>query len=217
MILSQPEPRNPRGSGPDWLHYMSWSSTDVYPPQGGAAERVPQDHQTKCNHVLSGRATLAPIGHALRMESDDEQRVMSTGLVEYFVLAVPDESGVAVICKALQQLIAQGTIRVLDLVVVEHADDRLVVHEPDSPAAPERPSDVVGTTPGVLSQHDIALAASALPPHFIGVIVVTDDRWAEPLALAVQRAGGHIVGGDRVSARRLAALPVDGPSLEGGN
>jgi hypothetical protein len=150
-------------------------------------------------------------------ESDDEQRVMSTGLVEYFVLAVPDESGVAVICEALDHLIAQGTIRLLDLVVVEHADDRLVVREPYSPAALERPGDVVGTTPGVLSQHDIALAASALPPHVIGVIVVTDDRWAEPLALAVQRAGGHIVGGDRVSARRLAALPIDGPSREGGD
>jgi Family of unknown function (DUF6325) len=196
---------------------MSWSSTDVYPPQGGATERGPRDHQTKCNHVMPGRATPAPVGRAPCMESDDEQRVMSTGLVEYFVLAVPDESGVAVICEALEHLIAQGTIRVLDLVVVEHADDRLVVREPDSPAAPKRPSDVVGTTPGVLSHHDIALAASALPPHVIGVIVVTDDRWAEPLALAVQRAGGHIVGGDRVSARRLAALPIDDPSVEGGD
>jgi Family of unknown function (DUF6325) len=160
---------------------------------------------------------MVPINRAPHMELGDEHRVMSTGLVEYFVLAVPDESGVAPICEALEHLITQGTIRVLDLVVVEHADDRLVVREPDSPAALERFGDVVGTTPGVLSQHDIALAASALPPHVIGVIVVTDDRWAEPLALAVQRAGGHIVGGDRVSARRFAALPIDGPSLEGGD
>jgi Family of unknown function (DUF6325) len=151
------------------------------------------------------------------MESDDEQRVMSTGLVEYFVLAVPDESGVALICEALEHLSAQGTIRVLDLVVVEHADDRLVVREPDSLATLERFSDIVGTTPGLLSQHDISLSSSALPRHVIGVIVVTEDRWAEPLALAAQRAGGHVVGGDRVSARRLAALPINGPSLEGGD
>jgi hypothetical protein len=32
---------------------MVWSSTDVYPPQGGASERrVPQDHETNLHYVL---------------------------------------------------------------------------------------------------------------------------------------------------------------------
>jgi hypothetical protein len=168
--------------------------------------------------VLPGKATPAPVHRARPyIESDSEQRVMNTGLVEYFVLAVPDESGVALICEALEHLIEQGTIRVLDLVVVDRANDRLVVREPGSLAALERYSDIVGTTPGVLSQHDISLSSSALPPHLIGVIVVTEDRWAEPLALAAQRASGRILGGDRVSARRLAALHIDGPSPEGGD
>jgi hypothetical protein len=145
----------------------------------------------------------------------DERRLMSDGLVEYFVLAVPHESGVVSICEALGDLITAGTIGVLDLVVVEHVDGRFVVRE-ESLSTLARFRELAGTTP-VLSQHDIALSASALPPHAIGVIVLTEDRWAEPLVVAAQTAGGRVVGGDRVSARRLAVRFADGSVREGGD
>jgi hypothetical protein len=142
---------------------------------------------------------------------------MSSRLVEYFVLAVPDEAGVAKITEALEHLIEQGTIRVLDLVVVERVGDRLVIREPEPLANPGSSGDGLAATQAVLSQRDIALSSSALPPHAIGVIVVTEDRWAEPLILAAQTAGGRIVGGDRVPARRSAASFVDDPFPEGGD
>jgi hypothetical protein len=150
-------------------------------------------------------------------ESDDGRRFMSSGLVEYFVLAVPDQSGVATITQALEHLIAQGTIRVLDLVVVEHVGDQLVIREPEPLANTGSFSDGVGGPEGVLSHRDISLSSSALPPHAIGVIVVTEDRWAEPLILAAQTAGGRIVGGDRVPARSSEASFVDDPFPEGGD
>jgi hypothetical protein len=55
----------------------------------------------------------------------------------------------------------------------------------------------------MLSEHDIGLAALALRPGTAGMVLVTEDRWATPLSRAAQRAGGQIVGGERIPASRI--------------
>jgi hypothetical protein len=63
--------------------------------------------------------------------------------------------------------------------------------------------------------HDIELAALAVQPNSVGLIVVTEDRWAQPLSKAAQGAGGRIVAGDRIPARRVEAMLAGQPD-EGG-
>ena len=55
----------------------------------------------------------------------------------------------------------------------------------------------------LLSEHDIRLAALALPPGSAGLVLVTEDRWAASLDGAARRVGGRIVAGERISAHRL--------------
>jgi hypothetical protein len=128
---------------------------------------------------------------------------VSTDLVEYFIVVVPDVDAVGDVAAAVAELVRSTAIRILDAVVIERGhDDGLVVHElDDAPflealrAARERQCE--------LSDHDLALASLALPLGGVGLVVVVEDRWAEPLSAAARRAGGEIIAGERIPMRRV--------------
>jgi hypothetical protein len=128
---------------------------------------------------------------------------LRTDLVEYFIVIVPDLDAVGDVAASVAELVDSTAIRILDAVVLERGhDDGLVVHElDDAPfletlrAARERECR--------LSDHDIALASLALPLGGVGLVVVVEDRWAEPLSAAARRAGGEIIAGERIPMRRV--------------
>jgi hypothetical protein len=103
-------------------------------------------------------------------------------------------------------LVERAAIRILDLVVVTKdaagAVSQVELDDIDSLAALHINDDFGG----MLSDHDIELAALAMRADTTGVIVVTEDRWAQPLSAAAQRAGGQIVAGDRIPAARVATV-----------
>jgi hypothetical protein len=132
-------------------------------------------------------------------------------LVEYLIVAVPDLASLGVLVPALATMAASGTIRILDVVVVTRlADGSLEVLEPDAVQSLEVLTQVEGHVGGLLTEHDIAMAAVALRPASAGIILVTEDRWAEPLSVAARRAGGQILAGERIppSHVRMALLDV---------
>jgi hypothetical protein len=77
---------------------------------------------------------------------------------------------------------------------------------------------VEGEVGGMLTDHDIALASIALRPGTAGILVVTEDRWAESLSAAAQRAGGQIIAGERIPPARVNQALADrsGDEREGG-
>lgn len=134
----------------------------------------------------------------------DRSREVVTDLVEYIVVSVPDLDSLAFVAPALAELVETGQIRVLDLVAVVRDGDRSVsVREVDSVESIAALRDVDGEVGGMLSEHDIALASLAFPPNSAGVVLVAEDRWAEPLATAARRAGGRIIGGERIPPSRV--------------
>ncbi|MGO4255818.1 DUF6325 family protein [Marmoricola sp. RAF53] len=123
-------------------------------------------------------------------------------LVEYFVVTVASLSATAAVADALQELTTAGQLRVLDVVgVATAADGTYALTEPEvlagfaalRPAAPD----------ALLSEDDIALACSAMPPGTSALIVVAEDRWAGSLAEAARAGGGRLAGGERIPRHRL--------------
>lgn len=128
---------------------------------------------------------------------------LNTDLVEYFIVLVPDLDAVGDVAAAVADLVHSTTIRILDAVVlVRGHDDGLVVHELDDAPFLE-PLLAARERECPLSDHDLALASLALPLGGVGLVVVVEDRWAEPLSAAARRAGGEIVAGERISMRRV--------------
>jgi uncharacterized protein DUF6325 len=134
----------------------------------------------------------------------DSSGGITTDLVEYFIIAVPDVGSLATLGPALTDVVQRAAIRILDLVVVVKGDDGSIdVLELDTL---NTITAVLGTDVdigGMLSENDIVLASVALRSGSVGVILVTEDRWAEPLSTAAQRAGGQIIAGERIPASRV--------------
>jgi hypothetical protein len=125
-------------------------------------------------------------------------------LVEYVVISVPELSSAVAVADALKTLVESAQIRVLDLVgVVTGFDGRSTVIEADLLPALATLDDVDGEVGGLLSEDDVILAGSALPPGSSALVVVVEDRWAYLLADAARQSGGRILGGERIPRHRL--------------
>ena len=114
------------------------------------------------------------------------------------MIAVPDLSTTVGVAFALRELVESAQIRILDLVgVVTSPDGRFSAIEPERLSGLAELHHVEAEVGGLLSEEDIALAGSALPPGTSALIVVVEDRWA-------RSARGRRAGQRRTDHRRRA-------------
>jgi Family of unknown function (DUF6325) len=140
-----------------------------------------------------------------------------TDLVAYLMFVMPDVGAVRSVVPALVSLVEQATIRIVDVVVLTRDDGGSVATlelEAVEHLAPLRDLDVeVG---GMLSGHDIEMLSLALDYGTATFVLVAEDRWATALCEAVRAAGGNIIAGERIDARRVrAALSEEMQDSEG--
>jgi hypothetical protein len=150
---------------------------------------------------------------AERRRGPDDHDPIETDLVEYVVVTVPDRESLPELLTALRKLVDGGTIRVLDLVGLAREPDGSLVRV--EMAGPEPVDPVDRDAAVMLTDHDVELAALALPLGMAGIVVLTEGRWAEPLALAARRAGGQIAGGERIPSGRIEAALNDDSEEQG--
>lgn len=140
----------------------------------------------------------------------DRRKSIDSDLVQYVLMVVPDLDTLATIAPALADLVEAEAIRILDLVVAARGDDgALSVLELEDVPSLERLMEVEGEVGGLLSDHDIELVALTLRPGEAGMVVVTEDRWAETISSSARRAGGTIIAGERIPRSRVQATLTD--------
>ncbi len=129
---------------------------------------------------------------------------IATDLVEYLVLVLPGLHAVEKICAELTRVVDSSAIRILDMVVVtvdEHGSaDVMEAGAIGCLAALQDASRFAGV---LLSRHDIELVSLALRPQSAAVIIVAEDRWAEPLSVAARAVGGEVRAGERITRQRV--------------
>ena len=148
----------------------------------------------------------------MRPPREADPRSIDTSLVECLVVVVPEMASLSSVAAALAELVETAAIRLLDLVVVtrRRSDHEVQVLEPE---VSESLPDILDTRElgGLLSENDIALAATSLLPGAVGLVMLIEDRWASPLSSAAKRAGGLMLGGQRIPRARIEAALVDQP------
>lgn len=141
-----------------------------------------------------------------RAHRADDAGDVADDLVAYVIVAMPDLDSLANVVPALAELVAAGVMCILDVVVLERdRDGTVAVLELEDVGSMAALAEVEGQVGGLLSDGDIEFCAFAILPGTAGIVLVTEDRWARPLAIAARRAGGQIVAGDRVPAARVEA------------
>jgi hypothetical protein len=131
-------------------------------------------------------------------------------LVAYLIVAVPSLDSLASLVPALTAMAKTGAIRIIDLVAVRRmADGALEILEFEEVRSLATLADVEGQVGRLLSSKDIEMASVVFRPDSAGIILVTEDRWAEPLSRAARQAGGRIVAGERIPASRVEEVLAD--------
>ena len=64
-------------------------------------------------------------------------------------------------------------------------------------------SDLEGSVGGLLSRHDLELVAATLDPGSAAIVLVAEDRWAEPLSRGA--TGPARFAGERIASGRVEA------------
>lgn len=131
---------------------------------------------------------------------------MSLGPVEYVLIEFPGSKFKGEIVPALQELVAGGTIRIIDLIFITKDVDGSVVSLELSTLPPEEAAafESVGLDLGdLLTEEDIEIASEALEPGSSAALLVWENTWASKFAHAVRGAEGRLVAHERIPAEAV--------------
>jgi uncharacterized membrane protein len=125
---------------------------------------------------------------------------MSIGPVEYLTIAFPGNNFDGRIVPELAKLVADGTVRIIDLVFLsKDADGSVVTFEYEDLEGDAAAFGALDGEAGeLISEEDIELAAAELEPNSSAVFLLWEDCWATPFAEAIRDADGIILAGGRI-------------------
>jgi hypothetical protein len=142
------------------------------------------------------------------------ESVDELGPVDWMVVEFPGSRFRGEIAPALDDLVEQGTIRVLDLVLIRKDEDGgLEFFELSDLDETElgRLRSYETALAELLSEDDVVAVAEAVDPGSTAALLVWENLWAAPFGSAVRRAGGQLVASGRIPVQAmLARLEEDG-------
>jgi len=123
---------------------------------------------------------------------------MTLGPVEYLIFSFPGNQFRGEIIPALQEVVENGTIRVIDIILAtKDADGNVTVKEIsdlDAETA-QALAPVVADVTGMLTEEDIAELSDTLEPNSSGALLLFEHVWAQKLAEALVNADAVLVDG----------------------
>jgi hypothetical protein len=129
------------------------------------------------------------------------------GPIDYLLIEWPGKQPTGEAAPHLLDLVERGLIRVLDLVFIRKDEDGSVAGVEISEVGDQVPEMKVfeGASSGLLTDDDAAEAGEALEPGTSAALLVYENRWAAPLAVALRRSGGQLVASGRIPVQAVIA------------
>src|SRR6478735_10107270 len=137
-----------------------------------------------------------------------QEHVVTVGPVSVAVIEFPGNKFTGEILPALRDLVAGGTIRIIDLIfVAKDADGTVVTLEiagVDEALEPMFLELDIEHSTGLLGDDDVTLIAESLTPNNSAAMIAWENTWAIPFGVAVANADGRLI--DMVHIPRDAVL-----------
>jgi hypothetical protein len=138
----------------------------------------------------------------------DREAIEEMGPVDYLVVEFPGSKMTGEGLPLLVDLVDRGIIRVLDLLFVKKEQDGSLegIAVADLDADGELDLAVFeGASSGLLDEDDLADAGGVLEPGSSAAVLVYENTWAAPLAVAIRRGGGQLVANGRIPVQAMLA------------
>ena len=143
-----------------------------------------------------------------------------TGAIDWYLIESRGKELNGELVPPLIDLVDRRLIRILDvLILIKRADgsfDALTTEELD-PGQVGELGPLKGASSGLLNDEDAEAAASAMESDSVGLLIVYENLWSVPFAVAARKAGGQVVAAGRVPTQailaRLDALDAQGKEI----
>ena len=126
---------------------------------------------------------------------------MSLGPVDFFAVKFPGNQFRGEIVPALQELVDNGTIQIVDLTFAsKDADGNVAIielHDLDDDAYKLYES-IVTDVNGMLSDEDVNMIASTLEPDSSAALMLFENSWARRFIESLENAKAEVVISERV-------------------
>ena len=130
------------------------------------------------------------------------------GPVDYMVLEWDGEQPVTgEVMPLLVDLADRGVIRILDIAfIVKDPDGSVTTIDAAqfSRAVGGLPG-LEGASSGLLDEDDLQEAATAVEPGTVAGVLLWENRWAAPIAVALRRSGGQLAASGRIPIQAILA------------
>jgi hypothetical protein len=137
-----------------------------------------------------------------------EEQLEEMGPVDYIVLEwAGDQPVTGEVMPLLLDLVDRGIIRILDIAFLVKAEDGSVAAIDFAELAQKSPdlAEFEGASSGLIGQDELEEAATALEPGTVAGVLVWENRWAAPVAVALRRSGGQLVASGRIPFQAILA------------
>lgn len=137
-----------------------------------------------------------------------EAPVEELGPVDYLVVEFPRgaQSFTGDMAGELARLANSGTIRILDILILQKNDDGSVdALEIDETPAVDELRALEADIAELLAAEDVELLAEAMLPGSVAGVLVWENRWAAPFATAARTSGGQLIASGRIPIQAIMA------------
>lgn len=136
-----------------------------------------------------------------------EEPLDEMGPIDYIVLEWPGKQPKGEVVPLIIDLVDRGIIRVLDVALMIKGEDGsiIAVDLGEGNGAGAGFEEFEGAASGLITQEDLEDAAQALAPGTSAAVLVWENRWAAPVAVALRRSGGQLVASGRIPIQAILA------------
>lgn len=132
------------------------------------------------------------------------EQLDESGPIDYIVIEWPGRQPTGEAVPLLLDLVDRGIIRILDIgFVAKDADGNVAALDTDDFDGAFGEFD--GASSGLLGPDDLDEAGAVLEPGTSAAVLVWENRWAAPLAVALRRSGAQLVASGRLSIQAILA------------
>jgi hypothetical protein len=134
--------------------------------------------------------------------------IQEMGAIDWLLLEAHDKELNGELVPPLLDLVDRRLIRIIDvLILVKRGEgdfDALTTSDLD-PAQVGDLGPLAGASSGLLSDDDAAEAAALMEADSIGLLIVYENLWSVPFAVAARRAGGLLIARGHIPTQAILA------------
>jgi hypothetical protein len=136
-----------------------------------------------------------------------EEQLDEMGPIDYMILEWPKDQIGGDVAPLILDLVDRGLIRIIDMQFIAKDEDGLVTTIALGDLGPvgEGFAAFDGASSGLVDYDDLQEAGAALQPGTSAAVLLWENRWAAPVAVALRRSGGQLVASGRIPVQAVLA------------